>query len=133
MQSTGPRWVPLLLKQTNVHMGIQTEGTILADLLLRKLGVWTRSLTVSVFGAAALYRQPIVETTNAKHSPRLVTWGHFHSTQQRVAKVVASWEDKGCVDLHVPSCALAVPSVPTTASTNEDFVVNGFVLFDVAK
>ena len=30
MQSTGPRCVPLLLKQANVHMGIQPEGMILA-------------------------------------------------------------------------------------------------------
>ena len=36
---------------------------------------------------------------------------------------------QGCVDLLLPSSAIAVHSVPTTASANADSVVNGFVLF----
>ena len=65
--------------------------------------------------------------------PRLVTWGRCHSTQERVAKVPAYWEVKECVDLPLPSCAHAVHSVPNTASTNVDSVVNGFVQCDVAR
>ena len=33
----------------------------------------------------------------------------------------------------LPSCALALHSVPTPASTNVDSVANGFVLYDVAR
>ena len=65
--------------------------------------------------------------------PRLVTQGRCHSTQEREAKVPASREDKECVDLSLPSCALAIHSVPTPASTNVDSVANGFVQCDVAR
>ena len=97
--------------------------------------------TVSFFKAAAPYDQPIVETMNAKQSsvyldrclhfvtlrPRLVTWGRCHGTQERAAKVLASWEDKRCVDLPLSSCALAVQSVPHTASSTVVSVVEGNV------
>ena len=46
--------------------------------------------------------------------------GRCPGTQERVANVPASWEDKGYVDLPLPSSAIAVHSVPTTASTNVD-------------
>ena len=65
--------------------------------------------------------------------PRLVTWGRCHGNQERVAKLPASWEDNACVDLPLPSCALAVHSNPTTASTNEESAVNGHVQFVAAK
>ena len=45
--------------------------------------------------------------------PRLVTVGRCHGIQERVANVLASWKDKGCADLPLPSCAIAVHSVPT--------------------
>ena len=57
----------------------------------------------------------------------LVTWSCCHGTQERDAKVPTSWEDKGSVDLPLPSCAIAVHTIPTTASTNVDSVVNGNV------
>ena len=50
--------------------------------------------------------------------PRLVTWGRCHGNQERVAEVSASWEDKGCVDLPLQSCVLAVQTKLTTASTH---------------
>ena len=69
MPSTKPRSVFLLLKQANVLMGIQPEGIIQADLLLRKLGVRAqKNLAVSFFGAAAPYDQPIVDTISAERS-----------------------------------------------------------------
>ena len=42
-------------------------------------------------------------------------------------------EDMGSVDLPLPSCAIAVHSVPTTSSTNVDSVVNGNVQYHVAR
>ena len=63
---------------------------------------------------------------------RLVTWSCCHGTQERDAKVPASLEDKGSVDLPLPSCAIAVHTIPTTASTNVDSVVNGNVQYHVA-
>ena len=65
--------------------------------------------------------------------PRLVTVGRCHGILERVAHVLASRKDKGCVDLPLPSCAIAVQSVPTTASTNVDSVVNGNVQVHIAK
>ena len=64
-----------------------------------------KSLTVPVYGAAAPYYQPIVETINAKHSNVLFDrclhfdcdfatevgdWGRCHGTQQRVSVVCLS-------------------------------------------
>ena len=65
--------------------------------------------------------------------PRLVTLCRCHGTQERVANVPASWEDKGCAELPLPSCAIAAHSVPTTASNNVDSVVNGNVQVLVAR
>ena len=65
--------------------------------------------------------------------PRLVTWGRCHGNQERVAKVRASGEEKRCVDMPLQSCALAVHSIPTTASTNVESVVNGYVQFIAAR
>ena len=65
--------------------------------------------------------------------PRLVTLGPCHGIQERVANVLASRKDKGCADFPLPSCAIAVQSVPTTASTNMDSVVNGNVQVHVSR
>ena len=46
-----------------------------------------------------------------------------------MANVSASQEDKDCAGLPLPSCIIAVHSVPTTASTN----ANGNVQVHVAK
>ena len=119
---TGSRWVFPLLKQANVLVGIQPEGIILARswcvgpsacLCIHAQNIAVRSLT----GAFTLL---------VTLRPRLVTWGRCHRTQERVANV-------GCVELPLPSCALAVHSVPTTAATNVDCVVNGFVQNIVAR
>ena len=47
--------------------------------------------------------------------------------------MLASRKDKGCAELLLPSCAIAVHSVPTTASTKMDSVVIGNVNVHVAK
>ena len=75
------------------------------------------------------------DTVNLSASlrPRLVTLGRCHSTQERVANVPASWEDQGRAELPLPSCAIAVHSIPTTASTNVDYVVNGNLQFHVPR
>ena len=65
--------------------------------------------------------------------PRLVTLGGCHGTQERVANVPASKEDKDCAELSLPSYTIAVHSVSTTASNNVDSVVNGNVQVHVAK
>ena len=102
--------------------------------------VSTKDLTVFFFRAGAPCDQPIVETISAKRSnvyfdrclhfacdfaTEVSDVGRSHGNQERVAKVSASWEDKRCVDLPLPSCAFAVHSIPTTASTDVESVVHG--------
>ena len=53
--------------------------------------------------------------------------------QERLANVLASRKDKRCAELPLPSYAIAVHSIPTTASTSVDSVVNGNVQVHVAK
>ena len=53
--------------------------------------------------------------------------------QERVANVLASRKDKRCAELPLPSYVIAVHSIPTTASTSVDSVVNGNVQVHVAK
>ena len=65
--------------------------------------------------------------------PRFVTLCRCHGTQERVANVSAPWEDKGCAELPLPSCAIAAHSVPTTASNKVDSVMNGNVQVHVAR
>ena len=59
--------------------------------------------------------------------------GRCHGTQERVANVPASQEDKDFAELPLPSYTIAVHSVPTTASTSVDSEVNGNVQVYVAK
>ena len=56
--------------------------------------------------------------------PTSVTLGRCHGTQEHVASVPASREGKGCAEWQLPSCAIAVHSVPTTTSTNVDSLVD---------
>ena len=79
----------------------------------------------------AMYSLTDIFTLLVTLRPRLVTWGRSHGIQERAAKVPVSWEDKEWVDLSLLSCALVVHSVPTTASTNADSLVNGLVQFTV--
>ena len=47
--------------------------------------------------------------------------------------MLGSRKDKGCADLPLPSCAIAVHNVPTTASTTVDSVVTGNVQVHVSR
>ena len=62
-----------------------------------------------------------------------MTLGRCFGTQERVTNVPSSQEDKDCAELPLPSKTIAVHSVPTTASTNVDSLVNGSVQVHVAK
>ena len=53
--------------------------------------------------------------------------------QERLANVLASRKDKRCAELPLLSYAIAVHSIPTTASTSVDSVVDGNVQVHVAK
>ena len=66
-------------------------------------------------------------TSHVTLRPRLVTWGRCHVTQERIPKVPASWKDNERVDL------LPVHSIPNTASTNVNSVVDESVQDVVAR
>ena len=59
--------------------------------------------------------------------PTLATLVVVLALQERVAHELASQKDMRCADLPLPSHAITVHSVPTTASTNVDSVVDGNV------
>ena len=65
--------------------------------------------------------------------PRLLMFCRCHGTSGTLVNVLASWKDKRCAELPLPSYAIAVHSIPTTASTSVDSVVNVNVQVHVAK
>ena len=112
------------LKQVNELLGIHPEDSIMADMLLRtplnhRATLQSTSQHVLCNHAMCTFNDAITLTVSLRS-----TWGRCHGTQERVANVPESWEEKRRVDVPLPSCAHAVHSGPTTASTDVDTVVN---------